>query len=79
VYLEPYTCEPVVEAQRYELEAEEEVGTPVGRFLATRWKYTSLGTGWMGVLWIAGEVVVAFEGLFALEEYDPGARGPVPA
>jgi hypothetical protein len=79
VYLEPYTCEPIVEGQRYELEAEEDVETPVGRFGATRWRYTSLRSGWTARMWIAGEIVVAYEGLFALEEYEPGPRGPVPA
>jgi hypothetical protein len=79
VYLEPFTCRPIAERQRYDLEAEEDVETPVGRFAATRWRYTSLRTGWTAPLWAAGDVVVAFEGLFALADYEPGPRGPVPA
>jgi hypothetical protein len=79
VYLEPYTCKPVVETQRYELEAVEDVATPVGTFAATRWRYTSLRAGWTALMWVAGEVVVAYEDLFTLENYEPGPRGPVPA
>lgn len=79
LYLEPFTCEPVQERQRYEPEEEGEVDTPVGRFAARRWRYTSLRSGWSAPFWLAGDVVVAYEGLFALEEYEPGPRGPFPA
>jgi hypothetical protein len=78
VYLEPVTCEPVLERQRYELEGPEVVTTPVGRFEATRWRYTSMRSGWSRRLWLAGEMVVRFEGLYELAEYEPGPRGPFP-
>jgi hypothetical protein len=45
VYLEPVTCLPRRDRQRYELLGEEEIATPVGRFLAHRWRYTALRTG----------------------------------
>jgi hypothetical protein len=80
VYLEPVTCEPVPARQRYELlEPVDIIRTPVGEFEASRWRYTSLPGGWTGQLWLAGDVVVAFEGLFELEAYEPGSRGPFPA
>jgi hypothetical protein len=76
VYLEAFTCEPRIERQRYELLGEEEVPTPAGRFAARRWRFTALSTGWSRDLWVAGDVVVAFDGLYALEGYEPGATGP---
>jgi hypothetical protein len=79
LYLEPFTCEPVQERQRYEPEEEGEVDTPVGRFAARRWRYTSLRSGWSASFWLAGDVVVAYEGLFTLEEFEAGPRGPFPA
>ena len=78
VYLRPVTCEPVMVRQRYERHGEEEVDTPVGRFRGTRWRYTALLTGWSRPLWVAGDVVVAYEDLFELAEYDPGRAGPFP-
>lgn len=78
VYIRPVTCEPVRVRQRYEMEGEEDVRTPVGTFRAMRWGYTSLDSGWSRPLWVAGDVVVAFEDLFELAEYDPGPRGPFP-
>jgi hypothetical protein len=78
VYLDPFTCEPHLVGQRYEVGDEEEVTTPVGRFTATRWQYSGLDTGWTGPLWVAGEIVVAFQGVFELAAYDPGPRGPFP-
>jgi hypothetical protein len=77
VYLLPVTCEPVRVRQRYELIGDEEVDTPVGRFAARRWQYTALDSGWSRPLWVAGDVVVAYEDLFALAEYEPG-RGAAP-
>jgi len=65
-----------MERQRYELLGEEEVATPAGRFAARRWRYTALATGWTRDLWVAGDVVVAYQGLYALELYEPGASGP---
>ena len=78
VFLEPVTCVPRVEPQRYELLGREEVETPVGRFEADRWMFTMLRTGWSRTMWVAGDVVVAYEDLYELVEYDPGATGPVP-
>jgi hypothetical protein len=77
-YLEPVTVEPVRVRQRYERGPEEEVDTPVGRFRARRWRYSSLDSEWSRLLWLAGEVVVRFEDLFELEQYEPGASGPFP-
>lgn len=76
VYLEPFTCRPVLERQRYELLGDDEAATPVGRFAARRWRYTSLRAGWTSTFWVAADVVVAYEGVFALEELDPGPGGP---
>lgn len=78
LYIRPVTCEPVAVRQRYELRGQEEVATPVGRFRAARWQYTYLGTGWTRPLWVAGDVVVAYEDVFELAEYDPGRSGPFP-
>src|SRR5437762_9581238 len=76
VFLEPVTCEPVLERQRYELIGEEHVETAVGRFAATRWRFTALGSGFTAGMWIAGDVLVRYEGLYELEWYEPGATGP---
>ncbi len=79
VFLEPVTCVPRDERQRYELLGEEEVETPVGTFAAVRWRYTALSSGWTSDLWVAGDVVVAYDRLFELEWYEPGASGPRPS
>jgi hypothetical protein len=76
VFVEPLTLEPVRDRQRYELHGEEEVQTPVGRFAATRWTYTSIDDGWTSDLWVAGDVVVRYDRIFELIAYDPGANGP---
>jgi hypothetical protein len=78
VYLEPVTCLPRRDRQRYELLGEEEIATPVGRFSARRWHYTALRTGWTRSLWVAGDLVVLYEGLFELAAYEPGQSGPFP-
>jgi hypothetical protein len=78
VYLEPVTIEPVGARQRYERGAEEDSDTPAGRFRARKWTYTSLDSGWSRPFWLAGDVVVRFQDLFELEEYEPGASGPAP-
>ncbi len=75
IYLEPVSLEPSRVRQRYELLGGEDVTTPVGRFDAVRWRFTALDSGWTGDLWIAGDVVVAYQHLFTLEWYDPGASG----
>jgi hypothetical protein len=76
VYLAPVTLEPERVRQRYERRGQETVQTPVGRFDAIRWTYTSLDSGWTADLWTAGDVVVKYETLFELERYEPGASGP---
>ena len=76
VFLEPVILNATRVRQRYELVGPEEVGTPVGRFAATRWVYTSLDSGWTSDLWVAGDVVVRFDRIFELVEYEPGANGP---
>lgn len=75
VFLDAVTCAPRIERQCYELLGPEEVDTPVGRFEARRWRYTALSSGWTRDLWVAGDVVVRYEGLFELEAYDAGASG----
>ncbi|MGH2672306.1 MAG: hypothetical protein ACRDHC_04945, partial [Actinomycetota bacterium] len=79
VYLEPVTCTPIEDRQQYELLGEDVAATPVGRFAARRWRHTALSSGWSRDLWVAGAVVVRYDGLFELEEYEPGASGPRPA
>ena len=78
VFIEPYTLEPVVERQRYEPVGDEDVPTSVGTFVATRWHFANLRTGWTAQLWSAGDIVVKYERLFELEWYDPGATGTAP-
>ena len=78
VCLEPVTCRPRRERQRYELRGEEEIATPVGRFSARRWRCTSLRTGWTRSLWVAGDLVVSYEGLYELAAFEPGQSGPFP-
>jgi hypothetical protein len=77
VYLEPVTLEPIRMRQRYELLGEDDVETPVGRFEATRWRYTALPTGWTSDLWVADDVVVRYDRAFELIGYE-GGSGPVP-
>jgi Putative glycolipid-binding len=79
VYLAPVTLEPTLVRQRYELIGREDVETPVGRFAAARWRYTSLDDGWTSDLWVAGDVVVRYDRLFELEWYEAGASGPQPS
>ena len=76
VFIQPFTLEPIRVRQRYEHRGTEEVETPVGRFAATRWTYTSLDDGWTSDLWVAGDVVVRYDRLFELQVYEPGASGP---
>lgn len=75
VYLEPVTLEPSRVRQRYEHLGDEAVETPAGRFAATRWRFTDIGTGWTSDLWVAGDVVVRYDRLFTLETYEAGASG----
>jgi hypothetical protein len=78
VYLEPVTLEPTPTRQWYELLRRETVETPSGSFLAVRWRYTALATGWTSDLWVADDVVVRYDRAFELISYDAGASGPVP-
>ena len=78
VFVDPFTLEPHVVPQRYELHGEEPVETQVGTFVATRWTYTALDSMWTSDLWCARDVVVRYEGLFRLERYEAGASGPRP-
>jgi hypothetical protein len=78
VYLEPVTLEPIQMRQRYELIRREHVDTPAGLFLAARWGYTALATGWTSELWVADDVVVRYDRAFELIAYEPGASGPIP-
>lgn len=75
VYLAPVTLEPSRVRQRYELLGPDDVTTPVGRFESTRWTFTDLDSGWAADLWIAGDTVVAYDRLFELAWYEPGASG----
>ena len=61
--------------ERYEHISDEQVETPAGRFAATRWRFTDIGTGWTSDLWVAGDVVVRYDRLFTLETYEAGASG----
>jgi hypothetical protein len=78
VFVDPFSLEPTRERQRYELLGPDEAETAVGRFAAHRWRYTSLGSGWTSLLWVAGDMVVRFDRIFELVWYEPGASGPRP-
>jgi len=77
-YLAPVTLEVSRTRQRYELRGPDEVETSSGRFAATRWTFTALDSGWSADLWVAGDVVVAYDGLFELDRYEAGASGARP-
>ena len=76
LYLEPVTLDPVPMRQRYELIRRETVETPSGRFLAVRWRYTALTTGWTSDLWVADDVIIRYDRAFELISYDSGSSGP---
>jgi hypothetical protein len=78
VYLEPVTLDPTRVRQRYKLIGDEQISTPVGTFAASHWRFTALDAGWTADLWLAGDIVVRYEGLFELTWLDPGASGPRP-
>lgn len=78
VYLAPVTLEVSGTRQRYELRGPDEVETPGGRFSAKRWTFTALDSGWSADLWVAGDVVVAYDRLFELAWYEAGASGARP-
>jgi len=76
IFIEPFTLEQTRDRQRYELHGPVVVETPVGRFDAVRWTFTSLDNGWTSDLWVAGDVVVRYDRIFELIAYEPGAGGP---
>ena len=78
VYLEPVMLDPTHVRQRYELIGDEQIATPVGTFAASRWRFTAHDSGWSAALWLAGDIVVRYEGLFELAWLDPGGSGPRP-
>jgi hypothetical protein len=78
VYLAPFTMEPSRVRQRYERGGPGEIETPSGRFSAMRWTFTALDSGWTSDLWVAGDVVVAYDHLFELAWYEAGASGAHP-
>ncbi|HEX9891246.1 MAG TPA: putative glycolipid-binding domain-containing protein [Actinomycetota bacterium] len=78
LYMDPVTIQPRVVDQTYDHLGEEGIDTPVGRFPATAWRYTAPATGFTARLWVAGDIVVSYEGVFELAEYEPGPAGPVP-
>ncbi len=75
VYLEPVTLEASRTEQRYELRGPDRVVTPSGTFEAMRWTFTALESGWTADLWVAGDIVVAYDRLFELAWYEAGASG----
>jgi len=77
-WFDPYTCEPRGVRQRYERLGEGSVTTPVGTFDAVRWRYSSIPEGFTRDIWVAGDLVVDYPGVFELIEYEPGAHGALP-
>jgi len=65
------------EEHRYEAGDEGEIATPVGRFVARAWRHIAARPRFSRAFWIAGDVVVAGDGL-ELSAYDPGGQGPRP-
>jgi hypothetical protein len=76
-WFDPYTCEPRGMRQRYERLEEGSVTTPVGTFDAVRWRYSSIPDAFTRDIWVAGDLVVDYPGVFELIEYEPGAHGAV--
>jgi hypothetical protein len=76
VSFDPETLRAQGEHHRYEGGDAEEVATPVGRFAARAWRHVTPRLRFSRALWIAGDVVVAGDGI-ELVAYDPGGRGPV--
>jgi hypothetical protein len=70
------TLRAQVEHHRYEAGDSEEVPTPVGRFAARAWRHIAPRPRFSRALWVAGDVIVAGDGL-ELAAYDPGGHGPV--
>ncbi|HVF07429.1 MAG TPA: putative glycolipid-binding domain-containing protein [Actinomycetota bacterium] len=78
VRLAPVTLEISRTRQRYERRGPDRVETPSGTFDALRWTVTALDSGCASELWVAGDTVVAYEGLFDLTWYEAGASGAQP-
>jgi hypothetical protein len=76
ISFDPGTLRARTEHHRYEAGESEEVATPVGRFAARAWRHIAPRPSLLRALWIAGDVIVAGDGL-ELMAYDPGGRGPV--
>ena len=72
---DPETLRAGIEHHRYEAGESEEITTPVGRFAVRAWRHIAPRPRFSRALWIAGDVVVAGDGL-ELVAYDPGGRGP---
>jgi len=77
VVIDDETLQLSNETQRFEAGDEEEIATPVGRFIARAWRNIAPRPHFSRALWIAGDVVVAGDGL-ELAAYDPGGQGPRP-
>jgi hypothetical protein len=77
VSLDPGTLQPSTERHRFDAGADEEIATPIGRFVARAYRHIAPRAHSSRALWIAGDVVVAGGGL-ELAAYDPGGRGPRP-
>lgn len=76
VSLDPETLRPSTERHRFEAgDDDEEIMTPVGRFVARIWRHIAPRPHFSRALWIAGDVVVAGDGV-ELAAYDPGGQGP---
>ena len=77
ISLDPETLQPSTEQHRYETGDDEEIATPVGRFVARAYRHIAPRPHFSRALWIAGDVVIAGDGL-ELAAYDPGGQGPRP-
>ena len=77
IVIDGETLQLSVEQHRFEMGADEEIATPVGRFVARAYRHIAPRSHFSRALWIAGDVVVAGDGL-ELAAYDPGGAGPRP-
>lgn len=77
ISLDPSTLQPSTEQHRFEIGDDEEIATPAGRFVARAYRHIAPRPHFSRALWIAGDVVIAGDGL-ELVAYDPGGAGPRP-
>lgn len=77
IVIDEETLRTSIERHRFGAGGEEEVTTPVGRFVARAWRYVAPRPRSSRALWIAGDVIVAGDGV-ELAAYDAGGRGPRP-